>query len=237
MSGRQIRATLHALITRVLDPGLCLGCSHALDPGQYFCDACGNTLKCVSTPCSLCGLDNQSSNSICARCLYDPPRWQKMIAPLVYQGSRRDLWLQLKFSDSLHLANSLTTHLINHFRNSKPAPEVLLPVPLHRKRLLERGYNQAFEIARILSRLLDIPVDTRALHRIRNTDSQSGLSANQREKNILKAFAYATSSSYSHVAVVDDIVTTGSTVNEITKTLHRGGVKYVEVWGIARAFK
>ena len=237
MSGRQIRATLNALITRALDPGLCLGCTHALKPGHYFCDACGNTLECIPRPCSLCGLENHSSEPICARCLYDPPRWQKMIAPLIYQGFSRDLLLQLKFSEGLHLANSLVTHLIEHFRNSKPAPEVLLPVPLHRNRLLERGYNQAFEIARILSRLLDIPVDTRVLHRIRDTDSQSGLTANQREKNILKAFNYDVSKPYSRVAVVDDIVTTGSTVNEITKTLHRGGIKHVEIWGVARVSK
>jgi len=160
-----------------------------------------------------------------------------MIAPLIYQGFSRDLLLQLKFSEGLHLANSLVTHLIEHFRNSKPAPEVLLPVPLHRNRLLERGYNQAFEIARILSRLLDIPVDTRVLHRIRDTDSQSGLTANQREKNILKAFNYDVSKPYSRVAVVDDIVTTGSTANEITKTLHRGGIKHVEIWGVARVSK
>jgi ComF family protein len=117
---------------------------------------------------------------------------------------------------------------------SKSLPEVLLPVPLHRKRLLDRGFNQAFEIARALSQLLDIPVDSHALSRIRDTDSQSGLSANQRQKNILKAFAYEASTPYSHVAVVDDIITTGSTANEITKTLHRTGVEQVEIWGLAR---
>jgi len=160
-----------------------------------------------------------------------------MVAPLQYQGLARDLLIQLKFSESLHLANSLVSSVIHHFQADKPSPEVLLPVPLHRKRLLDRGYNQAFEIARILSHWLDIPVDTSALYRIRDTESQSGLSAYKREKNILKAFAYETSTLYTHVAVVDDIVTTGSTANEITKTLHRGGVEFVEIWGLARVSK
>ena len=234
MSGRQIRATLHSLITRFLDPALCLGCSHGLKPGLYFCDACGNTLEPVPQACMLCGLENQTRHSICARCLYDPPRWQKMIAPLIYQGFSRELLIRLKFSDGLNLANSLVTHLIEHFRHSRPPPEVLLPVPLHRERLLDRGYNQAFEIARILSSLLDIPLDNCSLIRIRHTESQSGLSASKREINILRAFAYDPALPYRHVAVVDDIVTTGSTANEITKTLHKVGVKNVEIWGLAR---
>ena len=160
-----------------------------------------------------------------------------MTAPLIYQGLTRNLLIQLKFAESLYLASSLVSATIDHFRDSKPLPEVLLPVPLHRKRLLDRGYNQAFEIAQALSRLLDIPVNTRALSRIRDTDSQSGLSAYQREKNILKAFAYDASTPYSHVAVIDDIVTTGSTANEITKTLRRAGVRRVEIWGLARVSK
>ena len=160
-----------------------------------------------------------------------------MVAPLIYQGLSRDLLIQLKFAESLHLANSLVSAVIDPFRTGKPMPEVLLPVPLHRNRLLDRGYNQAFEIARTLSHLLGIPVDTHSLSRIRDTDSQSGLSAYKREKNILKAFAYQPATPYSHVAVVDDIVTTGSTANEITKTLHRGGVEFVEIWGLARVSK
>lgn len=142
--------------------------------------------------------------------------------------------IQLKFHESLFLANCLVSYLIKHFRQSNARPEVLIPVPLHRNRLIDRGYNQAFEIANILSKQLNIPIDTQALKRIRHTESQLGLSANQREKNILKAFEYQSDIEYSHVAVVDDIVTTGSTANEITKTLHRAGVSNVEIWGLAR---
>ncbi len=237
MSGRRIQARFQRLVSNLLNPALCLGCEHELDHGQYFCATCINQLNLLNNPCTLCGLENQTSGSHCAACLYDPPRWQNLVAPLIYQGLARDLLIQLKFSQSLHLANSLVSSVIHQFRASNTLPEVLLPVPLHRKRLLDRGFNQAFEIARALSHLLDIPVDTRALRRVRYTDSQSGLSANQRQKNILKAFAYESSKSYSHVAVVDDIVTTGSTANEITKTLHRAGVQHVSIWGLARVSK
>jgi ComF family protein len=237
MSGRRILARLKQLSAHLLDPALCLGCAHELEAGQFFCTACYAELKLFDNPCSLCGLENQTSSNHCAACLYKPPAWQKLVAPLIYQGLARDLLIELKFAQSLHLANSLVGSLIHHFQTGKPAPEVLIPVPLHRNRLLSRGYNQAYEIARALSHLLDIPVDNRALCRTRDTDSQSGLSASQRQKNIRNAFVYQSTSSWSHVAVVDDIVTTGSTASEITRTLHRGGVQCVEIWGLARVSK
>ena len=109
-------------------------------------------------------------------------------------------------------------------------------MPLHNKRLLERGFNQAFEIARILSSELGIQLDSNMLMRIRDTDAQAGLSASKREKNILGAFQ-CKPCHYRHVAVVDDIITSGSTANEITKVLHRAGVETVEIWGMARVVK
>ena len=237
MSGRRILAKIQHLSAHLLDPALCLGCAHELEAGQFFCTACFDELKLFDNPCSRCGLENQTSGDHCAACLHDPPAWQKLVAPLIYQGLARDLLIELKFAQSLHLANSLVGSLIHHFQTGKPAPEVLLPVPLHRKRLLSRGYNQAFEIARALSHLLDIPVDNRALCRTRDTDSQSGLSASQRQKNIRNAFVYQPSRPWSRVVVVDDIVTTGSTAGEITRTLYRGGVQCVEIWGLARVSK
>ena len=114
---------------------------------------------------------------------------------------------------------------------------MLLPVPLHPSRLRERGYNQAREIARIWSRDFDIPIDQRALRRVRATPLQSGLSATQRADNVRQAFDYSAKRDYRHVAVVDDIVTTGSTVTEITRLLHRGGVEFVEIWALARAYR
>jgi ComF family protein len=109
-------------------------------------------------------------------------------------------------------------------------------VPLHRERLIERGYNQAEEIAILWSREFGIPVEHKALTRLRATPTQSGLSATQREENVRMAFAYHARRDYRHVAIVDDIITTGSTVGEITKTLHRAGVEYVEVWALARVY-
>lgn len=233
MSGRRIQTRISRLFSSLLDPALCSGCGHRLKPLHFFCPVCRSSLESVPNPCMLCGLTHQTDEPVCAACLYDPPRWQKMIAPLHYRNLSRDLLIQFKFNESLHLANTLVSGLIEYYR-SDPAPQVLIPVPLHRRRLIARGYNQAFEIARILSRQLDIPVDTSALQRIRYTERQMGLSALKRERNIQSAFSYRSIAHYQHVAVVDDIVTTGSTANEITKTLHRAGVAEVEIWCLAR---
>ncbi len=124
---------------------------------------------------------------------------------------------------------------IDPFRQNWPRPELLLPVLLHRNRLLEHGYSQAREIAQVLSAELDIPTDRRAFTRQRDTPVQSGLSTRQQVDNVCQAFAWLPRHNYRHVAVDDDIVTTGSTATEITSLLHREGVEYIEIWALARA--
>lgn len=233
MKARQLA---DSILGQLLDPRLCPGCQNHLAHTQAFCPRCRQRLLSIANPCHLCGLENRSADPVCPACLYDPPRWQRMAAPLQYRGLARELLLRLKFSESLHLANTLISSIHHNFIEANKPPEVLLPAPLHKHRLFERGFNQADEIARILSSQLDIPLDDKILTRVRDTRAQAGLSANKREKNILKAF-HCQQTSYRHVAVVDDIITTGSTANEITKTLHRSGVETVEIWGLARVVK
>ena len=234
MKARKFQSLILDNLTSLLDPHLCPGCQQSLLDQQTFCESCQQRLRPVQHPCRLCGLENQTNDELCAVCLYDPPRWQRMIAPLQYQGLTRELTMQFKFSQSLHFASSLLQTIIHHFPDQSAKPEALLPVPLHHNRLMERGYNQAFEIGRLMSPQIDIPVDTQTLVRVRDTEAQAGLTAHGREKNILKAFACDNRNNYRHVAVIDDIVTTGSTVNEVTKTLHRAGIETVEIWSLAR---
>jgi len=237
MSGRQLLTGLNRLFGKIFAVEVCLACGHQIWQSHSFCNACSKRLQPVPTPCQHCAQVNPCDGPVCPACLLNPPRWQKMIAPLQYEGLVRDCLIQLKYAEASYLANSICMHSIEPFRDSQPRPEVLLPVPLHPRRLVERGYNQAAEIARIWSREFGIPVDHQALRRRRHTPSQSGLDANQREQNTRQAFAYTPSLSYRHVAIVDDIVTTGSTVNEITKVLHRQGVEFVEVWALARVYR
>lgn len=160
-----------------------------------------------------------------------------MRIPFHYHGLVRDYLIEIKFNEALHLAYTLTQYGAGLFLDGEKPPEVLIPVPLHHSRLIERGYNQADEIARLWSQSLGLEVDRDALCRDRATPRQSGLSAPQRANNVRNAFSYSPKREYRHVAIVDDIVTTGSTIDEITRLLHRYGVEFVEVWALARAYR
>lgn len=236
MQAKHLQRLIADFINYLFASGLCLACGCELDSAESLCDCCGQRLYRVPHPCLYCGQPNPVNGGLCPACLLNPPRWQRMIAPLQYRDLTRDYLQQLKYSEALHLAKTLCRQCFEPFRHGAPRPEALLPVPLHRNRLLERGYNQADEIARLWSREFGIPMDRKALTRLRATPTQSGLSADQREENVRRAFAYHPLRDYRHVAIVDDIVTTGSTVGEITRTLHRAGVEYVEVWALARVY-
>ncbi|MGD8838299.1 MAG: ComF family protein [Gammaproteobacteria bacterium] len=218
-------------------PGLCLACGAALDGDDSLCTTCRGLLRRVPNPCFHCGQPNPADGPACPACLKNPPRWQRLTAPLQYRGLAREYLLQLKFREALYLAKTLCRYCDEPFLGDRPRPEVLLPVPLHRERWRERGYNQALEIAAVWSRMFGIPVDRYALERLRPTASQSGLGATARARNQRGAFGFYNRRGWRHVAIVDDIVTTGSTANEITRCLHRGGVEYVEVWALARVYR
>ena len=237
MSAKYLQRGVARFINHLFAPGICLACGCEISDANSLCPDCSARLQRVPNPCQYCGQPNPVSGLVCPACLLNPPRWQKMIAPLQYRGLARRYLLQLKFSEAHYLAKTLSDQCLAPFQANSPRPQVLIPVPLHRTRLLERGYNQAREIAVTFSRAFGIPVDRNALTRLRATPGQSGFSAAQRASNVRHAFAYAPKHEYRHIALVDDIVTTGSTVSEITRTLHRAGVDYVEVWALARVYR
>ncbi len=237
MSGRLITRKIGAFVNYLFAPGLCLACGCELDNAESLCDCCGGQLRRVPNPCLHCGQPNPVSGRVCPACLLNPPCWQRLVAPLQYRGLTRDYLHQLKYSEALHLAKTLCRQCFEPFRQSRPRPQLLLPVPLHGTRLSERGYNQAEVIALLWAREFGIRLERSALTRRRATESQSGLSADQRAQNVRAAFDYRPAGDINHVAIVDDIVTTGSTAAEITRTLHRAGIEYVEVWALARVYK
>jgi ComF family protein len=111
----------------------------------------------------------------------------------------------------------------------------LIPVPLHPVRLRERGFNQALELARPLSQRLHLPLEPHVVQRCRHTRSQSELSGSARRQNMRHAFRLIAPLPYQHVALIDDVVTTGSTLNELARTLRQSGVKTIQIWAVARA--
>ncbi|MCK4708530.1 MAG: ComF family protein [Gammaproteobacteria bacterium] len=235
MSGRRIYFNIRQKISNILNPALCLSCGIPVKTAEFICPHCLSSLEKVPNPCSCCGLPNKTVTPICPACLHQPPRWQVMVAPLIYTANTRKIIHDLKFNEHIHNANALLTHMQTYYSNQ--LVEALIPVPLHKSRLLERGYNQAEEIAATLSRILDIPLDRSCLKRVKPTQSQSGLSLNKRQINIRKAFEFTPTRQYKSVAIIDDIITTGSTVAEICKVLKKSGIQHIEVWSLARALK
>ena len=114
-------------------------------------------------------------------------------------------------------------------------PQLIIPVPLHPSRYRERGYNQTLEIARTLTRRLGIPLDYQSCIRSIATQSQTELTGKERRRNVSRAFAMAKPLNAARVAILDDVVTTGATVNALAKVLRHAGVRQIDVWACSRA--
>ena len=142
----------------------------------------------------------------------------------------------MKYLARLDLAQALARPLLETIeRDMAVVPDCLVPTPMHGARRRRRGFNQAREIARVLSRRLSLPVDDRLLRRHKPTAYQYELRPEQRKKNVGGAFSLIKTMSYKKIAVVDDILTTGATADELARLLKRHGAQHVQVWCLARA--
>jgi ComF family protein len=172
----------------------------------------------------------------CSRCLRRAPVWDALFAPFRYDPPLDRLVHRFKYQGHLDAARLLGELMVAAVTTARiPRPDYLVPVPLHPRRLRERGFNQALEAARPLAGALGLPLLPGAAERVRPTVSQAGLSARMRRHNLRGAFASAEAPPGSHIAIIDDVVTTGATVAALTKTLKEAGVARVDVWALARA--
>jgi ComF family protein len=228
-------------IQQTLYPSRCLLCGGDGDRERDIdlCPACQQELPHNLNPCRCCALPlppGATADTLCGRCQQRPPPFERTIAPFIYSYPIAELIGGLKFNGKLQHGRMLATLLLEHLlrSNREQLPQLLIPVPLHRKRLQERGFNQAVELARPLSRQLDIPLDFSSCRRVRDTRSQSELHVRERQRNVRGAFKLSGKIEADHVALLDDVVTTGSTVTALAKVLRRTGVGRVDVWALAR---
>jgi len=176
---------------------------------------------------------------ICERCEKNLP-WivhnplQNIVSPFRYEEKIAEFITQLKFNKKLIFVPVLANYLINQLQGTQ-LPEVIVPVPLHKKRLKERGFNQALEISKPISRHFNIPINIGICHRLRATLPQTKLSATKRKENVKKAFILNHKPHFKHIAILDDVVTTGATVEQIAFLFRKHGVKHIDVWCCARA--
>lgn len=220
-----------------LYPAYCVLCGAAGEEARPLCSGCLADLPRNLNPCPGCAAPLPSgATGMCGECQCRPPPFDAALAPYLYHSPLDRVLLDLKFHGRLQHARLLGTLMAESITGCRDSlPQLLIPVPLHHSRLRERGYNQALELARPIGRGLGIPVDSHSCVRVRASAAQSQLSATERRQNVRKAFWLESEVGVAHVAIVDDVMTTGSTVAELARVLKKGGVERVEVWTCARA--
>lgn len=196
------------------------------------CAACGSSLSAGPAGCPVCA--GPSGGEICGECLKDPPAYARCIAALRYEFPADELIQALKYQGRLELAPVLGDFLARAVSHA-PRPDVLLPMPLAPERLRARGFNQAVEIARWLARRLSLRLDTTSLTRVRDTAPQARLSLDERQRNVRDAFVCRETIAGLHVAIVDDVMTSGATLREAAKAAKHAGAAEVSLWVVARA--
>ena len=220
-------------ITQQALPQYCLLCT-APARTRPVCSECHARLpKLSALRCPQCALPTRHGE-ICGACLSDPPSFTTVSAAYVYAWPLATLIQQFKYAGNLALANMLAGALC-----AEPRADIdlIIPMPLAPARLRERGFNQALELARIAGASLGKRVDGYAVRRIRDGAPQAALPWRERAKNIRGAFVYDSDLSGMRVAVVDDVMTTGATLNELARTLRKAGAKEVHGWMVARTLK
>ena len=197
---------------------------------ELLCAACIAELPALPESCPRCALPSPAA-AVCGSCLNGPPHFDATLALWRYEFPCDTLVQALKYRARLALAGFFARSLA-----SRPLPEVdvVLPMPLHPKRLAERGFNQALEIARGLARNLGRPIAPRGVLRVKDTLPQTELPYEERAKNVRGAFLCKLDLSGASVAVLDDVMTTGATLNELARALKRAGATRVENLVIAR---
>jgi ComF family protein len=207
----------------------------------HICPDCRRRLPLVISPlCPVCGIPfiGTGDDHHCSRCLTQPPRFDIARAPFLYEGAMRDLIHSFKYDRRSHLRRPLSLLLLEELHSflSEEKPHIIVPVPLHRSRLRQRGFNQAVLLGSLLSRRLSLPLLPDALVRTRRTTPQIELSAAERRTNVTGAFSVKRAAAVAgkRVLLLDDVMTTGSTMNECAGELKKSGVHRVIAVTIAR---
>jgi len=232
---------MNSCINNILNyffPNPCLLCDELLVDGSRLCKSCARYLPFFTNGCQLCGMQLQPGEiTRCHSCERLAPAYDRTLTLFRYEKPA-DAWLQhLKFHQGLHIAPLLGDLMWQQHQQTlrQINPQWIIPIPLHRRRLFQRGFNQAVELARPLANALNIPLKTDALVRHRHTQEQSSLDSNQRAANVNNAFRWQSRLVPQRVLLIDDILTTGHTANSAAATIKQAGVAQVTLAVFARA--
>lgn len=230
----------HLLFTSLFKQS-CLLCDGVNGGDIGICIDCQKHLPWHTQPqCPQCGLLS-FNNQICGHCLKSPPDFDATYSLFTYDFPLDALLHRYKYGSMLNLshsfANLMASHLLQNHINTQEI-DLIIAMPMHKKRLQERGFNQALEIAKLVSSQLKIPLDYQCCQRNKLTPPQASLPLKERIKNIRGVFSLnekpASKLAGLRIALIDDVMTTGASLNELAKTIKKAGASHVECWVIAR---
>lgn len=231
------------VLTDIIFKQNCLLCEGKLDSlplnNHAVCRACLNDLPWQpNTSCPQCGL--ASDGNVCGSCLSNPPDFDATQAVFLYSFPVDAMMVRYKYGNMMHLSHIFGQFLSDKLGLSLASNQIdfVIPMPMHPARIKERGFNQAHEIAKVLSKDCHEKLDFKSVARIKLTPPQASLPLKDRVKNIKGAFQVNTDKLNlilgKRIAIVDDVMTTGASLNELAKTLKKAGATHVECWVIAR---
>lgn len=240
------RAQLSLLGSALVDllyPPVCAGCNVRTGTHRSLCAKCWHGARFIERPyCEVLGSPfshDLGAGILSAEAIAEPPPFDRLRSSTIHEGTARDLVHALKYRDRLDLAPMMAAWMLRASDGAVADCDGLIPVPLHRSRLVSRKYNQAAELARHLGRLAGKPLMPATLLRVKRTAQQVGLSANARKENVRGAFAISRNRDADvfgkRIVLVDDVYTTGATVAAATRVLKKAGAAEVTVLTFARA--
>lgn len=217
-------------------PGLCLFCA-TYHKGEFaLCEVCKQLLRPLASACAICKFplpDNKFH--LCGSCTLKKPHFDRVFTAYSFEEPMRLLIHHFKYHEALYLTKFLTQLIMDGLKEERYQADCIIPVPLHKERLKLRGFNQAAELAKQLSSVLRIKYEARLCQKIVNTSTQAMLNRSERQANLKGAFQIKPSN-YQKIALVDDLLTTGATANELAFLLKKSGVKTVDILCCARVF-
>lgn len=219
-------------------PAVCVLCHQYHREVFAICQPCQELLPRIEHACVRCRLPLQDKNFfLCGHCIRQKPAFDQVFCNFLFEEPLRTLLHEFKYKEALYLANLITECMLEARPTQAYQPDCLVPIPMHRTRLKERGFNHAAHIAKHLGRHLGIPYHLSLCEKTIHTERQASLDSNKRKKNLTQAFRVkdvVQAKNYKHITLVDDLMTTGSTVEALARSLKQAGVERVDVWCLAR---
>lgn len=211
---------------------ICILCELDHRGKHAVCADCLSSFPGIPFACTSCGLPVNKDLNICGLCIKTPPATSQIISPYSFTEPLRSLIHQYKYNGGFYLSSSLS-YLLWKCISSSITPDILIPMPMHPKRIRERGFNHTILLTKHLSNWLKIPYDMNICKKTKYTISQASLPAKERKNNLTHTFA-TLNHNYKYIVIIDDVYTTGSTVQALATKLKASGALRVDAWCIAR---